>query len=967
MADRRLRLIIEAQNKAQAAFAQVEGNLQKLNARVVASNKSFEDSFGQLSSKLQSTGQAMTIGVTAPLALLGKAAFTAYAQFDSLERGMIAVTGSSAAARSEFVKLREIAKLPGLGFKESLQGSINLQSAGASANEARKYLMAFGNALATVGKGKNELDMVNLALTQLMNRTSGFGQEIRQLQEHLPQIRQMMIKAFGTADSEVIGKMGITGKQFVDKIAIELAKLPAMMGGPKNAIENLADAWFIALNTIGKAMSPVVTKVIDDLTSLATSIQIVNPSVIEFGIVVGVIAAGAGPLMMFASGLTQTIYLLKSMKTASLTAAAATEVLTTAETARAVAAKASAYIAPTLYTLPSASYTAPVLYNLPTMETGAAAAAGAGAAGGLAKLKALIPILAALAGPLAIVAAAVAAIAIGMDRINKKDYDAANKSEADYQKMAAKAEKSGMVQTDNGGWMTSQAAYRAQKLKNNLSPETLEKTKEAEAAANRSTAMYKELEGATAATETEIRARAQFNETYAKLEEEYKNGQAVQERLNEAYAIYNYTVNKATTEKDKANKKEEDAADRSRGMYQELSAATGIAELEVKARYDFNETYVELEEAYKNGEVVTARLANAYTKYQYELATVYKEMAKQEKIAQANADMINATIGLTASAAMLTTAQYEYNNTYNQLAEEYKGGAAVQSRLNEAYAKFSKAAYEASKAQKRESWAEYGKNVEAQLLGLDILDTLTSKYQSAIARSELELRTALALAETQGDINIAWAKYYKALSDGKRAREKDANDNLQNETQAYYESNALVAESPTNFNDPLGATQWRNLAKYKSTVKQLDELQKLGYDVTQRRQLAENQFISDDNKAYLNYAQTVGDKIKLYRKDADEYVLNLQRQIAADQERERRRIKWTNSDSLWKDANVQGAAARFNSSVPFFQLRDNGSDPTQQEIADATNDVVGNTNRIADVMIQIADYLRNGQPEGAAF
>lgn len=250
-------------DKLEANVSEALSQMDKLERGMKARAESIKGKVGQ---SLETLGRSMTISLAMPLAALGAAAVKAATDMDSLRRGMTAVTGSSEKANREIARLKEVAKLPGLGFKEAIEGSINLQAAGYSADQARKNLMAFGNALATVGKGKADLDFVTLALTQLANRTSGFGQEIRQLQEHLPQIRQMMIKAFGTADSELIGKIGITGKQFVEVIANEFAKLPKMTGGIKNSFENASDAAFRALSRIGETMLPAVASALDSLS-----------------------------------------------------------------------------------------------------------------------------------------------------------------------------------------------------------------------------------------------------------------------------------------------------------------------------------------------------------------------------------------------------------------------------------------------------------------------------------------------------------------------------------------------------------------------------------------------------------------------------------------------------------------------------------------------------------------------------
>ncbi|WP_185279269.1 tape measure protein, partial [Elizabethkingia anophelis] len=146
--------------------------------------KTLNDSLDSLSGVIASVGLSRLVS---EITNFTKAAIKAYGDMEALELGLQSVMGGAENAAIEMEKLKEVAKLPGLSFKEAVQGSVNLQSAGFSADMSRRALMAFGNALAIVGKGSAELGRVNLALTQLQNKTGGFGQDIRQLMEALPQ------------------------------------------------------------------------------------------------------------------------------------------------------------------------------------------------------------------------------------------------------------------------------------------------------------------------------------------------------------------------------------------------------------------------------------------------------------------------------------------------------------------------------------------------------------------------------------------------------------------------------------------------------------------------------------------------------------------------------------------------------------------------------------------------------------
>jgi tape measure domain-containing protein len=132
-----------------------------------------------------------------------------------------------------------------------------LQAAGFSADTARKALMGFGNALATIGRGKEDLDGVIRALTQIASKGKISAEEINQLAERLPQIRVAMKNVFGTADTEVLQKMGIASKEFVELLIEEFNKAPKAMAGLKTELEILSEEMKFVMAEIGGAIAPI--------------------------------------------------------------------------------------------------------------------------------------------------------------------------------------------------------------------------------------------------------------------------------------------------------------------------------------------------------------------------------------------------------------------------------------------------------------------------------------------------------------------------------------------------------------------------------------------------------------------------------------------------------------------------------------------------------------------------------------
>ena len=174
--------------------------------------------------------------------------------YDSQVRGLAAYAKNAQELQAQLGRLNEIAKLPGLGLTEVRAGVLNLEAAGLSAQTSERALMAFGNALALVGKGKSELDGVILALGQIASKGAISAEEINQIAERVPQIRQVLVSAFGTASTEAIQKMGLSADVAIGKIIAGLEQLPKATQSALTTFENLQDALEQAFLPIGRGI-----------------------------------------------------------------------------------------------------------------------------------------------------------------------------------------------------------------------------------------------------------------------------------------------------------------------------------------------------------------------------------------------------------------------------------------------------------------------------------------------------------------------------------------------------------------------------------------------------------------------------------------------------------------------------------------------------------------------------------------
>jgi tape measure domain-containing protein len=189
-------------------------------------------------------------------------------KYDSLRLGMVSLTGSVEAATDRMSELRTLAKDPGLGFAQVVETDIRLRSAGISASVSERAIREFGNALAVVGKGKEELDGVALALSQIASKGKVSAEEINQIAERVPQIRTVMKDVFGTADTEEIQKMGIPVESFITLIVDGFSRtIPRAIIGLQGKWDNFTDALTGRLADFGDAASKSVIGPIEEITA----------------------------------------------------------------------------------------------------------------------------------------------------------------------------------------------------------------------------------------------------------------------------------------------------------------------------------------------------------------------------------------------------------------------------------------------------------------------------------------------------------------------------------------------------------------------------------------------------------------------------------------------------------------------------------------------------------------------------
>lgn len=282
-------------------------------SRAMATAKKDLAGFKKAGEAMKGFGESLSKYISAPLAGIAAVSLKTYGDIQALKKGLEAVAGSASGAEKQFSDLKEVAKLPGLGLEEAVRGSIRLQAIGFSAEQAQKSLQVFGNAIATVGGGRAELDRAIHGLQQLANTDFPLGEDLNILKDAIPQITPLLKEAFGTARSEELQKLGISSKEVVRVITEGLGALPPVAGGLKNSFENLSDSTKIAFASIGEAINKnlnvegLLNAIAGKLTALAEGFNQLSPGVQRFIVISGALVAALGPILVVFGGILTAI------------------------------------------------------------------------------------------------------------------------------------------------------------------------------------------------------------------------------------------------------------------------------------------------------------------------------------------------------------------------------------------------------------------------------------------------------------------------------------------------------------------------------------------------------------------------------------------------------------------------------------------------------------------------------------
>ncbi|MGI5245415.1 tape measure protein [Dactylosporangium sp. CA-139066] len=298
----------------QAAVTAAQAAESSLSNRMTAA-------LSKVGDKAKQVGQAMTLGITLPVvgiaAAVGRSAFSMASDLQGAEISFTKLTGSVDKAKAVVQDLAQIAATTPFSTSAVIDGVRGFAQLGLSIDDAKRYLLAFGDAAAANGASSQGLELALLGVRQMMLKTKVSAEEMNQITENasIPAWSEMA-KATGKPVAELM-KLGEQGKlltndvlpAFITQLQKDYGGSMASQAGRLSAAwETFKETFTLKVANVLLKYAPQITQAMADIGNKAgPALDKAVPGLIGVGKAVGSLVGGIGSLLgRFASLNPQT-------------------------------------------------------------------------------------------------------------------------------------------------------------------------------------------------------------------------------------------------------------------------------------------------------------------------------------------------------------------------------------------------------------------------------------------------------------------------------------------------------------------------------------------------------------------------------------------------------------------------------------------------------------------------------------
>lgn len=269
--------------------------------KVVGSTKAVESSLGSLGSIAKG---ALAYFSFQQLAAFGKSALDAGIQVDSLNRSLVAISGSQSAAAQEMAFLKQTADATGQNLFDLDDGlkklAASTQGTALEGQKTKDVFSSIAEASAVLGMSAEQTKLSLNALAQMASKGTVSAEELKgQLGDALPGALNIAARAMGKSTAELMKMMEngeLLAVDLLPKLAQELHNLyreasqTAALESGQAAVNKLSEAWTAFKSNIYESTKNVilpsirsVTEALNDLAGVKNKGDAATTAAIEGG------------------------------------------------------------------------------------------------------------------------------------------------------------------------------------------------------------------------------------------------------------------------------------------------------------------------------------------------------------------------------------------------------------------------------------------------------------------------------------------------------------------------------------------------------------------------------------------------------------------------------------------------------------------------------------------------------------
>ena len=196
------------------------------------------------------------------------------ADLDTLRKTLELWEGSQEKANARFEQFRQMSLKPGVSLEPAIQAYSRLMSVTKDSGESIRMIEGVGRALGQMGRGGTDLyNALEQVAQSISKRGSIMREDLKFVQQYIPQVTEILEKLYGTADTETLQQQGYKAADVWRKVTAELLKLREVEPGVGKMMEQFWQEMRLGAETAGQSLAKELKPHLADIVQLVKDLS----------------------------------------------------------------------------------------------------------------------------------------------------------------------------------------------------------------------------------------------------------------------------------------------------------------------------------------------------------------------------------------------------------------------------------------------------------------------------------------------------------------------------------------------------------------------------------------------------------------------------------------------------------------------------------------------------------------------